>query len=98
MDNFEWVRGYSERFGLHFVNFSDPSRPRVPKASARFFRDLIINNGFYPEHNSGKLATITEQTPVILQTLSPCSSKSSKTSSMFLTLIVFRLTVFMIYE
>ncbi|VDI50812.1 lactase-phlorizin hydrolase, partial [Mytilus galloprovincialis] len=98
MDNFEWVRGYSERFGLHFVNFSDPSRPRVPKASARFFRDLIINNGFYPEHNSGKLSTITEQTPVILQTLSPCSSKSSKTSSMFLTLIVFRLSVFMIYE
>ncbi|XP_063417586.1 lactase-like protein [Mytilus trossulus] len=96
MDNFEWMRGYSERFGLHFVNFSDPSRPRVPKASARFFRDLIINHGFYPEHNSGELVKITEQTPVILQTLSPCSSKSSKTSNIFLTLIVFQLSVFMI--
>ena len=47
MDNFEWKRGYSERFGLHYVNFSDPDRPRTPKASARFFRDLIEDNGFF---------------------------------------------------
>ncbi|XP_033746871.1 LOW QUALITY PROTEIN: uncharacterized protein LOC117332095 [Pecten maximus] len=47
MDNFEWSRGYSERFGLHFVNFSDPTRTRIPKASARFYRQLIQNNGFF---------------------------------------------------
>lgn len=49
MDNFEWARGYSERFGLHYVNFSDPSRPRTPKASARYFTKLITDNGFVKE-------------------------------------------------
>lgn len=38
MDNFEWARGYAERFGLHFVNFSDPERTRIPKASALWYR------------------------------------------------------------
>lgn len=47
MDNFEWSRGYTERFGLHYVNFSDPDRPRTPKASARYFSELISNNGFF---------------------------------------------------
>eukprot|EP00105_Crassostrea_gigas_P000747 XP_011412672.1 PREDICTED: lactase-like protein [Crassostrea gigas] len=49
MDNFEWARGYSERFGLHYVNFSDPARPRTPKASARYYRSIIENNGFKKE-------------------------------------------------
>ena len=26
MDNFEWDHGYSERFGMMWTNFSDPSR------------------------------------------------------------------------
>ena len=46
MDNFEWERGYSERFGLHYVNFSDPERPRTPKASAAAYREIILRNGF----------------------------------------------------
>ena len=46
LDNFEWARGYTERFGLHYVNFSDPARPRTPKASARWYKQVIKDNGF----------------------------------------------------
>nr|KAG5708130.1 hypothetical protein BaRGS_002866 [Batillaria attramentaria] len=46
MDNFEWARGFSEKFGLHYVNFTDPNRPRVPRASARWYAELIADNGF----------------------------------------------------
>lgn len=60
MDNFEWARGYSEHFGLHYVNFSDPTRPRTAKASARFYRELITNNGFPKEK------TFTPRVPGIL--------------------------------
>ena len=33
MDNFEWARGYTERFGLHWVNYTDPERAVYPKDS-----------------------------------------------------------------
>jgi len=46
MDNFEWSHGYEERFGMHYVNFSDPNRTRVPKQSAAFYRETILRNGF----------------------------------------------------
>jgi len=47
MDNFEWSLGYTERFGLHRVDFDDPTRPRTPKASAKFYAELVRNNGFF---------------------------------------------------
>lgn len=46
MDNLEWRAGYSEKFGLHFVNFTDPNRTRTAKASSLFFHNLIKNHGF----------------------------------------------------
>uniref|UniRef100_A0A452TGJ9 Lactase/phlorizin hydrolase n=1 Tax=Ursus maritimus TaxID=29073 RepID=A0A452TGJ9_URSMA len=46
MDNFEWATGFAERFGLHFVNYTDPSLPRIPKASAKFFASIARCNGF----------------------------------------------------
>ena len=48
MDNFEWNAGYTEQFGIHYVNFSDPERPRKPKLSAQFYKALIADNGFKP--------------------------------------------------
>jgi len=46
MDNFEWAQGYTERFGVHFVDFNDPERPRTPKESAKFLTTLFADNGF----------------------------------------------------
>ncbi|XP_041764641.1 lactase-phlorizin hydrolase-like [Anopheles merus] len=49
IDNFEWLRGYSEKFGLFYVNFSDPQLQRVPKASADFMR-RVISTRTIPAH------------------------------------------------
>ncbi|KAL4840745.1 hypothetical protein H8958_008680 [Nasalis larvatus] len=57
MDNFEWSTGFSERFGLHFVNYSDPSLPRIPKASAKFYASVVRCNGF-PDPATGPHACL----------------------------------------
>ncbi|XP_069791237.1 lactase/phlorizin hydrolase-like [Narcine bancroftii] len=46
MDNFEWAVGYADRFGLFYVNYTDPSLPRIPKASTKFYSTIIRCNGF----------------------------------------------------
>lgn len=46
MDNFEWAAGYTERFGLHYVDFTDAARPRKARKSCQVFREIIENNGF----------------------------------------------------
>lgn len=46
MDNIEWATGFTERFGLHFVNYTDPSLPRIPKASVKFYASVARCNGF----------------------------------------------------
>lgn len=42
MDNFEWALGYSQRFGLVYVDFD--TRQRLPKESARWFSQVIQAN------------------------------------------------------
>ena len=46
MDNFEWATGFAERFGLYFVNYTDPSLQRIPKASAKLYASITQCNGF----------------------------------------------------
>uniref|UniRef100_A0ACD5URH8 Uncharacterized protein n=1 Tax=Avena sativa TaxID=4498 RepID=A0ACD5URH8_AVESA len=42
LDNFEWASGYTVRFGLHFVDYSDgQKRKRHPKDSARWFKKFL---------------------------------------------------------
>ena len=43
LDNYEWSLGYSKRFGLVHVNYE--TQERTPKASARYYRDVIRSNG-----------------------------------------------------
>jgi len=42
MDNFEWIHGYRERFGLYHVDFD--TLVRTPKLSAEFYRNVIAQN------------------------------------------------------
>jgi beta-glucosidase len=42
MDNFEWVDGYSNRFGLHYVDYA--TQKRTPKLSAQFYKQVIAQN------------------------------------------------------
>ncbi|XP_053554228.1 lactase/phlorizin hydrolase-like [Bombina bombina] len=52
MDNFEWGAGYAERFGMFYTNYTDPSLPRTPKESTKYYRTLIKCNGF-PDPSNG---------------------------------------------
>ena len=43
LDNFEWAWGYSQRFGLVWVDYQ--TQERLPKASAKWYADVIARNG-----------------------------------------------------
>ena len=46
MDNLEWATGFAERFGLFYVNRTNPKLPRVAKASVSLYSTIINCNGF----------------------------------------------------
>ncbi|MBS1795010.1 MAG: beta-glucosidase [Acidobacteria bacterium] len=43
MDNFEWADGYTNRFGIHYVDYK--TQKRTPKLSAEFYKAVIARNG-----------------------------------------------------
>ena len=43
LDNFEWKAGYSQRFGLVYVDYA--TQKRIPKDSFRFYQEVIRTNG-----------------------------------------------------
>ena len=43
MDNFEWTKGYDERFGIVYVDYR--TQKRTVKDSALWYRDCIATNG-----------------------------------------------------
>ena len=43
LDNYEWSLGYSKRFGIVHVDYV--TQQRTPKASARFYREVIRTQG-----------------------------------------------------
>jgi len=42
LDNFEWTRGFEQRFGLHSVDFN--TGERTAKQSAHWYRDVVCRN------------------------------------------------------
>jgi beta-glucosidase len=43
MDNFEWAKGYLQRFGIVWVNYE--TQQRIPKESALWYSQVIEENG-----------------------------------------------------
>ncbi len=43
LDNFEWSQGYTERFGIIYVDYT--TQKRIPKDSAKWYADTIAANG-----------------------------------------------------
>lgn len=43
MDNFEWARGYHDRFGIVYVDYQ--TQERIPKDSFYWYQQLIRENG-----------------------------------------------------
>jgi len=41
LDNFEWASGYEMRFGIHYVDYTDPKRARYQKQSAVWYSNFI---------------------------------------------------------
>jgi beta-glucosidase len=44
LDNFEWAKGYKQRFGFVWVDYE--TQQRLPKDSALWYRDVIKGNGW----------------------------------------------------
>jgi beta-glucosidase len=42
MDNFEWADGYTNRFGLHYVDYA--TQKRTPKLSAQYYKEVIAQS------------------------------------------------------
>uniref|UniRef100_H2Y2D6 beta-glucosidase n=1 Tax=Ciona intestinalis TaxID=7719 RepID=H2Y2D6_CIOIN len=82
MDNFEWAEGYSERFGLHWVNFTDPERPRIPKKSASYYKSLA-ESGTYFRYCKEFSSTIARERDVFHYGTFPTDFKWSVSTSAY---------------
>lgn len=66
LDKFEWDEGYSERFGLYYVDFRNKNKPRYPKASVQFYKRIISSNGFPNQREVRETVQILQRTSLLL--------------------------------
>uniref|UniRef100_A0A336M514 CSON012226 protein n=1 Tax=Culicoides sonorensis TaxID=179676 RepID=A0A336M514_CULSO len=50
IDNFEWMMGYSERFGLYHINYNSTLRERTAKLSSFYFHDVIESHSLITKY------------------------------------------------
>ncbi|CAH0602993.1 unnamed protein product [Chrysodeixis includens] len=41
VDNFEWMKGYTQRFGIYEVDYEAPERTRTARKSARVYKEIM---------------------------------------------------------
>ncbi|CAH0717633.1 unnamed protein product, partial [Brenthis ino] len=63
MDNFEWMFGYTIKFGLYHVDFNDPLRKRTPRASAYYYSSIIKHHSLDVPHHSHYKQKVHTPTP-----------------------------------
>jgi len=51
MDNFEWAKGYTQRFGIVRIDYD--TQERIPKDSAFWYKETIAQNGFCMNRSPG---------------------------------------------
>lgn len=80
MDNFEWARGVNERFGLHWMNYTDPNHSGlsndVSESSNRLTSYVLV----IPKKSAKFLGTIatTQCVPSVTGELDACDKASVK--------------------
>uniref|UniRef100_A0A663NB14 beta-glucosidase n=1 Tax=Athene cunicularia TaxID=194338 RepID=A0A663NB14_ATHCN len=82
MDNFEWAVGFDEKFGFYHVNFTDPELQRHPKASARYYAQIINCNGF-PDPATGPHPCLELENSIVCAFCSFCSWRTGLGSFCF---------------
>ncbi|CAH2988917.1 unnamed protein product [Chilo suppressalis] len=61
MDNFEWLEGYTVRFGLYEVDFTTANRTRTPRKSAFVYKEIVRSRALDPIYEPNtKVMTIDE--------------------------------------
>ncbi|KAJ2953849.1 hypothetical protein O0L34_g1480 [Tuta absoluta] len=62
MDNFEWLAGYTERFGLYEVDYEVPERTRTPRKSAFVYKQILRTRELDPHYEppQDRVMTIDE--------------------------------------
>lgn len=50
IDSFEWIDGFTQKFGMFAVNMTSGDKERIPRKSAMFFKELIEKRKFNKNH------------------------------------------------
>lgn len=40
LDKFEWEKGYADKYGFYYVEFNVRNKPRYPKASVQYYKEI----------------------------------------------------------